>query len=136
MDDFAHHPSAVRETITGVKPFYPQGRVVAVFEPRTNTSMRRFFQETYPAAFAQADMVCICNPCVTKNIPEDQRFSPTQLAADINGAGTPAHYFETPDQVIDFLVPELKENDLVLIMSNGGFDNIHEKLLLKLNLEV
>ncbi len=132
MDDFAHHPSAVRETIAGVKPFYPQGRVVAVFEPRTNTSMRRFFQETYPAAFAKADMVCICNPCVTKNIPEGQRFSPAQLVADINGAGTLAHHFETPDQVIEFLVPELKENDLVLIMSNGGFDNIHERLLLRL----
>ncbi len=129
MDDFAHHPSAVRETIAAVKPFYSRGRVVAVFEPRTNTSMRNIFQDTYPAAFDGADLVCICNPGVTKNIPDEQRFLPSRLALDIQGRGIPARHFETPDQVIEFLVPELRENDLVLIMSNGGFGNIHERLL-------
>ena len=132
MDDFAHHPSAVRETIAAVKPFYEKGRVIAVFEPRTNTSMRYFFQQTYPEAFVAADRVLICNPCVKKNIPEDQRFSPEQLVADINGKGGDAYHFETPDRVLDYLVPELRENDLVLIMSNGGFDNIHARLLVRL----
>ncbi|MCP4719743.1 MAG: UDP-N-acetylmuramate:L-alanyl-gamma-D-glutamyl-meso-diaminopimelate ligase, partial [Desulfobacteraceae bacterium] len=132
MDDFAHHPSAVRETIAAVKPFYEKGRVIAVFEPRTNTSMRHFFQQTYPEAFVAADQVLICNPCVKKNIPEDQRFSPEQLVADINGKGGDAYHFETPDRVLDYLVPELRENDLVLIMSNGGFDNIHARLLVRL----
>lgn len=132
MDDFAHHPSAVRETIAAVKPFYPKGRVIAVFEPRTNTSMRHFFQHTYPDAFAEADLVCICNPCVQKQIPQDQRFFPDQLAADINEKGGDAYYFETPDRVLDFLMPRLKENDLVLIMSNGGFGNIHTRLLERL----
>ena len=132
MDDFAHHPSAVRETIAGVKPFYEKGRVIAVFEPRTNTSMRNFFQQTYPLAFSEADLVLICNPCVRKAIPEDQRFSPSQLVDDINGNGGQAHHFETPDKVIDFLVPRVKENDLVLIMSNGGFDNIHTRLIERL----
>lgn len=132
MDDFAHHPSAVRETIAAVKPFYPHGRVIAVFEPRTNTSMRHFFQQTYPDAFAQADLVCICNPCVKKEIPLDQRFFPDQLAADINEKGGEAYYFETPGRILDFLMPKLKANDLVLIMSNGGFDNIHARLLERL----
>jgi UDP-N-acetylmuramate: L-alanyl-gamma-D-glutamyl-meso-diaminopimelate ligase len=132
MDDFAHHPSAVRETLAAVKPFYKKGRVIAVFEPRTNTSMRRFFQATYPQAFMAADKTLICNPCVKKNIPKDQRFSPEQLVSDINGMGGDAHHFETPDSVLDYLVPQLKKNDLVLIMSNGGFDNIHARLLARL----
>jgi len=129
MDDFAHHPSAVRETIAGVKPFYEKGRVIAVFEPRTNTSMRNFFQQTYPLAFSEADLVLICNPCVQKIIPEEQRFSPGKLVADINENGGQAHHFETPDRVIEFLVPLVRENDLVLIMSNGGFENIHTRLI-------
>jgi UDP-N-acetylmuramate: L-alanyl-gamma-D-glutamyl-meso-diaminopimelate ligase len=132
MDDFAHHPSAVRETLAAVKPFYKNGRVIAVFEPRTNTSMRSFFQATYPQAFMEADKTLICNPCVKKNIPKDQRFSPGQLVADINGMGGDAHHFETPDSVLDYLVPQLRKNDLVLIMSNGGFDNIHARLLARL----
>ena len=132
MDDFAHHPTAVRETIAAVKPFYEKGRVIAVFEPRTNTSMRHFFQQTYPDAFLSADKTIICNPCVKKNIPKGQRFSPEQLVTDINVLGGDALHFETPDRVIDYLISELRENDLVLIMSNGGFDNIHSRLLARL----
>ncbi|WDP86163.1 MAG: UDP-N-acetylmuramate:L-alanyl-gamma-D-glutamyl-meso-diaminopimelate ligase [Desulfobacter sp.] len=132
MDDFAHHPSAVRETIAAVKPFYSKGRVIAVFEPRTNTSMRNIFQKEYPRAFTGADMVIICNPCVKKSIPEDQRFSTARLAHDIETLGTRAGHFETVDQVIEFLTPQLKDKDLVLIMSNGGFGNIHERLLEKI----
>ncbi|MBA3008665.1 MAG: UDP-N-acetylmuramate:L-alanyl-gamma-D-glutamyl-meso-diaminopimelate ligase [Proteobacteria bacterium] len=132
MDDFAHHPSAVRETIAAVKPFYGKGRIMAVFEPRTNTSMRQFFQQDYPDAFLAADKVLICNPCVKKNIPEEQRFSTEQLVADIIKKGGDAYHFETPSQVLAYLVPELRENDLVLIMSNGGFENIHNRLLASL----
>ena len=132
MDDFAHHPTAVKETIAAVKPFYPQGRLVAVFEPRTNTSMRNIFQETYPACFDQADLVCICSPAVKKNIPDDQRFSPERLTQDICSRGRVARHFHDPGQVIDFLVQALKPKDIVLIMSNGGFGNIHQRLLERL----
>ncbi len=131
MDDFAHHPSAVRETIAAVRPFYA-GRLVAVFEPRTNTSMRNIFQDTYPETFDQADMVCICSPGVKKNIPEAQRLSPEKLASDIGKRGVSARHFSSPEAIIDFLVPELHPGDLVLIMSNGGFGNIHERLLERL----
>ena len=132
MDDFAHHPTAVKETIAAVKPFYPRGRLVAVFEPRTNTSMRNVFQATYPECFDLADLTCICSPGVKKNIPEKERFSSQRLAQDICKMGKEAHHFQAPDQVIDFLVPILKPNDLVLIMSNGGFGNIHQRLLERL----
>ena len=132
MDDFAHHPTAVRETIKAVKPFYKDGRVIAVFEPRTNTSMRNIFQDTYPDSFLDADMVCICEPGVKKNIPPEDKFSTRQLVADIERKGIDAYYFENCDAVIGFLVSKLRPGDLVLIMSNGGFDNIHIKLLEKI----
>ena len=132
MDDFAHHPTAVKETIAAVKPFYPQGRLVTVFEPRTNTSMRNVFQETYPACFDPADLTCICSPGVTKNIPEKERFSPERLAEDICKRGGAAHHFHDPGQVIDFLALELKPKDIVLVMSNGGFGNIHQRILERL----
>ena len=129
MDDFAHHPTAVQETIKALKPFYKTGRIIAVFEPRTNTSMRNFFQESYSDAFMEADMVCICEPSVKKNIPDQERLSIRRLIADIEKKGTRALYFENTDRLLSFLISELKDKDLALIMSNGGFDNIHEKLL-------
>ncbi len=129
MDDFAHHPSAVAATIRAVKPFYAPGRIIAVFEPRTNTSMRRFFQDVYPAAFTDADMVCVCNPVIKKQIPENERFSPEKLVADINALGVEAHHFPDVNRLLSFLPPRLIPGDLVLIMSNGGFDNIHTRLL-------
>jgi UDP-N-acetylmuramate: L-alanyl-gamma-D-glutamyl-meso-diaminopimelate ligase len=129
MDDFAHHPTAVRETIKAVKPFYRNGRVIAVFEPRTNTSMRNIFQDIYPDSFLDADMVCICNPDVKKDIPQKDKFSTQKLVSDIERKGIEAYHFETSDAVINFLVSKLRQNDLVLIMSNGGFGNIHVKLI-------
>lgn len=132
MDDFAHHPTAVKETIKAVKPFYKDGRVIAVFEPRTNTSMRNVFQDEYPDSFLDADMVCICEPDVKKNIPETDKLSIKKLVTDIEKKGIKAFYFENTNAVISFLVSRLKNKDLVLIMSNGGFDNIHVKLLEKI----
>lgn len=129
MDDFAHHPTAVSETIKALIPFYKDGRIIAVFEPRTNTSMRNFFQNSYPDAFMGADMVCICEPSVKKNIPDQERLSLRQLVADIEKKGIQAIYFEKTDSLLNFLISELRNKDLALIMSNGGFDNIHEKLL-------
>ncbi len=129
MDDFAHHPTAVKETIAAVKPFYADGRVIAVFEPRTNTSMRRFFQTTYPEAFCDADVVCICQPEIKKPIPDNEKFSTTQLVADLENLGIEAYHFENTEALIRFLTPFVKPKDLVLMMSNGGFNNIHTRLL-------
>ncbi len=129
MDDFAHHPTAVKETIKAVKPFYKNGRVIAVFEPRTNTSMRNIFQSVYPDAFLDADMVCICEPNIKKNIREQEKFSTLKLVADIEKNGVEAYHFKNSNRVIHFLVSKLSAGDLVLIMSNGGFDNIHVRLL-------
>lgn len=129
MDDFAHHPTAVRETIRAVKSFYPEARIVAVFEPRTNSSMRKVFQNIYPLSFDDADLICIRNPSRLDKIPPAERFSSQKLVADLTNRGKDAHYFPDTDSIIDFLVAEARPGDLILIMSNGGFNNIHERLL-------
>jgi UDP-N-acetylmuramate: L-alanyl-gamma-D-glutamyl-meso-diaminopimelate ligase len=121
MDDFAHHPTAVRETIQAVKPHYPNGRLVAVFEPRTNSSMRNVFQHVYPVAFDDADLICIRTPSRIEKIPPNERFSKHR--------GKEAHFFSDTESIIDFLTKETRKGDIVLIMSNGSFDNIHERLL-------
>jgi UDP-N-acetylmuramate: L-alanyl-gamma-D-glutamyl-meso-diaminopimelate ligase len=129
MDDFAHHPTAVRETIKAVKPFHRPGRIIAVFEPRTNSSMRKVFQDVYPLSFDGADIICISRPPLLEKIPSDERFSSEKLVEDLKRRGKDAHYFEDTQSIIDFLVKESSSGDLLLIMSNGGFENIHERLL-------
>jgi UDP-N-acetylmuramate: L-alanyl-gamma-D-glutamyl-meso-diaminopimelate ligase len=132
MDDFAHHPTAVRETIRAVASFYPKNRLIAVFEPRTNTSMRKVFQNEYPRSFDPADLVCIRKPPLLEKIPAGERFSSEQLVEDLQRRGKRAHYFAETDAIIGFLLANALPGDLILIMSNGGFDNIHQRLLDKL----
>jgi len=129
IDDFAHHPTAVRETIRAIRPFCNPGRLIAVFEPRTNSSMRKVFQDIYPRSFTLADLVCIRKPPLLEKIPIGDRFSSEKLVDDLKRGGQAAHYFPDTDGIIDFLVAEAKAGDVILVMSNGGFDNIHEKLL-------
>lgn len=133
MDDFAHHPTAVRETLAAVKPFYTDGNVVAVFEPRTNSSMRRVFQNDYPPAFDLADMVVIRRPSMFHKVPVNERLSCEQLVDDIKFRGVPAFLFDSTDDIINFLVKGADNGDLLLIMSNGGFDGIHTRLLKRLS---
>ena len=132
MDDFAHHPTAVRETVTAVKSFHAPDRLIAVFEPRTNSSMRDIFQDVYPSAFDDADLICIRRPPLLEKIPVNERFSSKKLVADLETRGKKAHYFADTESIIEFIERNAVTGDLVLIMSNGGFDNIHEKLLERL----
>jgi UDP-N-acetylmuramate: L-alanyl-gamma-D-glutamyl-meso-diaminopimelate ligase len=132
MDDFAHHPTAVRETIQAVKSFYPANRLVAVFEPRTNTSMRKVFQNVYPGSFDLADLICIRKPSLLKKIPAKDRFSSEHLVDELKKRGKNARFFSDTESIIDYLCQTAKPGDIILIMSNGGFDNIHERLLEKL----
>jgi UDP-N-acetylmuramate: L-alanyl-gamma-D-glutamyl-meso-diaminopimelate ligase len=129
MDDFAHHPTAVRETVAAVKFGYPGRRLIAVFEPRTNSSMRKVFQPVYPQAFDGADVICIRRPSMLEKIPEAERFSSEELVAALRRQGKTAAFFPDTEGIIDFVVRSGKPGDVVLIMSNGGFDNIHERLL-------
>ena len=132
LDDFAHHPTAVRETVRAVKSVVSGGRLIAVFEPRTNTSMRSVFQDEYSTVFDPADIICIRKPPLLNKIPSGQRFSSKQLVDDLKRRGKDAHYFADTDTILEFLLSNARPQDFVLIMSNGGFDNIHERLLEKL----
>jgi UDP-N-acetylmuramate: L-alanyl-gamma-D-glutamyl-meso-diaminopimelate ligase len=132
MDDFAHHPTEVRETLAAVRSFYPDRRIVAVFEPRTNSSRRNVFQGTYPESFDMADLVCVREPPLLERIPVEERFSSEQLTQDLIGRGKQACYFPDTDSMVDHLVMVAKPGDIILVMSNGGFDNIHQRLLNRL----
>jgi UDP-N-acetylmuramate: L-alanyl-gamma-D-glutamyl-meso-diaminopimelate ligase len=135
VDDFAHHPTAVRETTAaiarfGVRGWHPgAGRLVAVFEPRTNTSKRGFFQDDYASAFGAADLVFLREPPGVENLPESERFSSDRLAGALKDRGITARAYADTDALLAALLEELREGDLCLIMSNGGFDNLHERLL-------
>jgi len=129
MDDFAHHPTAVRETIAAVRSSFPGRRLFAVFEPRTNSSMRKVFQAVYPSSFDGADITCIRRPSMLEKIPEGERFSSEELVQELERRGRAAHFFSGTQEIIDFLVKTAAAGDMILIMSNGGFDNIHERLL-------
>ena len=129
LDDFAHHPTAVRETTKAVKEKYRLRRLITVFEPRSNSSRRNIFQDRYAHSFDAGDLIMIPEPPLMENIPIDERFSSRQLVSDLSKRGLEASYFENTELLLDALVRESRTGDVILIMSNGGFDNLHRRLL-------
>ncbi|MGA3170215.1 MAG: UDP-N-acetylmuramate:L-alanyl-gamma-D-glutamyl-meso-diaminopimelate ligase [Chthoniobacteraceae bacterium] len=129
IDDFGHHPTAIRETLSGLRRQYPHGRIWAVFEPRSNTTRRAVFQHELPAAFAMADGAILAKVAKLEQIPEAERLRPEQVVADIAATGKPAFYEPDVDQIIARVKDLAREGDLVVVFSNGGFDNIHSRLL-------
>jgi UDP-N-acetylmuramate: L-alanyl-gamma-D-glutamyl-meso-diaminopimelate ligase len=130
IDDFAHHPTAVRETLAALKSAYPDQRLVAVFEPRTNSSRRAIFQKDYAGAFAAADLILLREPTPIEGLPKDELFSAARLATDLNTMRDKvAESFVTTDDILDRLKTTVQKGDVVAILSNGGFDNIHVRLL-------
>ncbi len=133
IDDFAHHPTAVIETTQAVKQRYPLGRLFAVFEPRTHTSMRKVFQERYAGAFTAADIVCIRSPSMLHKVPQEIQISSKKLVNDLVRQHKDAHHFTDTSQIINYIAKTAVSGDVILIMSNGGFDNIHQRLLEQLS---
>ncbi len=129
IDDFAHHPTKVRETVRAIRARYPRSYLVAVFEPRTNSSRRKVFQEAYPASFATADEVVVVPPFDAEKIPEAERFDSAELVAVLRRKEQRAVLHRNADAVVADLSGRLGAGAVILIMSNGAFDNIHEKLL-------
>ena len=128
FDDFAHHPTAVAETLAGLRASNPSSRIWAVFEPRSASSCRRIFQDDYAAAFAPADEVVLA-PVFRSTLPEPERLSVPQLVKDLKARGQSAREIDSVDHIITAIVRDHKPGDLVVIMSNGGFGGIHQKLL-------
>ncbi len=127
-DDFAHHPTAVAETLAGLRAANPAARIWAVFEPRSASSCRRIFQDDFARAFGAADEVLLA-PVFRSKLPESERLSLPQLVRDLSGAGRTARAAESVDDIVATLVREHRPGDLVVLMSNGGFGGIHQKLL-------
>ncbi|MCP4666456.1 MAG: UDP-N-acetylmuramate:L-alanyl-gamma-D-glutamyl-meso-diaminopimelate ligase [Deltaproteobacteria bacterium] len=133
LDDFAHHPTAVKETVDAVKEKYCDRRLIAVFEPRSNSSRRNIFQKQYASSFDKADLVMIPEPPLMENIPDGERFSSQRLAEDLEKKGLHVFAFPDTDPLLEALVREARDGDVILIMSNGAFDDLPSRLLKKLN---
>jgi UDP-N-acetylmuramate: L-alanyl-gamma-D-glutamyl-meso-diaminopimelate ligase len=129
IDDFAHHPTAVRETVQALRMAWPDRRLLIVFEPRTNSSRRAVFQQQYEQAFQGADQVLVREIVPLTNVPVEEQFSSGQLAAALKKQGVSAEYFPDTAAILAALTEQVRSGDVVAILSNGGFDNIHEQLL-------
>jgi UDP-N-acetylmuramate: L-alanyl-gamma-D-glutamyl-meso-diaminopimelate ligase len=132
-DDFAHHPTAVAETLRAVRQAYPGRRVWAVFEPRSASSCRRVFQRDFVRAFGDsgADETLIAT-VFRSSLPENERLSVDDLVKDVCAAGRRARHVGGVDSIVDTIVNERRDGDVVVVMSNGGFDGLHRKLVAKL----
>src|SRR5881397_559590 len=132
VDDFGHHPTAVAHTLQALRHQYRGHRLWAIFEPRSNTTRRAVFQQQLPDALKLADGVFIAQVAKLEQIPEEERLNPERVVNAIAKAGPPAFYEQNADAIVDRIVPMLRPKDIVAVFSNGGFDNIHEKLLERL----
>ncbi|HWX15930.1 MAG TPA: UDP-N-acetylmuramate:L-alanyl-gamma-D-glutamyl-meso-diaminopimelate ligase [Chthoniobacterales bacterium] len=132
IDDFGHHPTAIGQTLHALRQRYPGHRIWAIFEPRSNTTRRAVFQQELPDALKVADGVFIAQVAKLEQIPQEERLNPEAVVDAIAAAGRPAFYEKNADAIVDRIVPMLQRNDIVAVFSNGGFDNIHEKLLARL----
>jgi len=131
-DDFAHHPTAVRETLKAMRSLGSgpsTGRVVAVFEPRSYTSRTRVFQEEFGAAFGEADLTVVAAAHLPGKVPEGQRLSEADLVRSVRAKGREALFIPDVDDIVAELRRQLREGDRVAVLSNGAFGGIHEKLL-------
>lgn len=128
IDDFAHHPTAIRETLRALRMAYPLGRLWAVLEPRSNTLRRNIFEKELIDSLALADRIVLAGVFKQESIPEHERLHPEQVVFALAEAGHEAAMYAHADDIVDAIAPELSQGDVVAILSNGGFDGIYEKL--------
>ncbi|MEQ1722006.1 MAG: UDP-N-acetylmuramate:L-alanyl-gamma-D-glutamyl-meso-diaminopimelate ligase [Pseudobdellovibrio sp.] len=129
IEDFAHHPTAVKETVKAIQNKYKNRKVFSVFEPRSATSRRKVFQKDYVEAFSEGHEILIAQAFDQGKISDEDRFSSDELIDDLVKLGKSAKLFQSADQIVADLKQRTQKGDLVLIMSNGGFDGIYDKLI-------
>ena len=129
FDDFAHHPTAIAATLAAVRKQFPEDRVWAIFEPRSATARRRVFQRQFSRCFGDADHVILCSIFAPEKLAPDLRLDLDRLVRDLRAQGQDAHCFPTAGEIVKQIAPRLQRGDKVVIMSNGGFDGIHARLL-------
>ena len=128
IDDFAHHPTAIAQTLQALRTRYAGRRLWAVLEPRSNTLRRRVFQSELARSLSAADQVVIAGIFKSEAIPEAERLDPQAVIAELQQGGNSARLLPSADEIVASIAPELREGDVVAILSNGGFDGIYDKL--------
>ena len=128
IDDFAHHPTAIRETLRALRSIYPQSRLWAVLEPRSNTLRRKVLEADLVESLRLADRVVLAGVYRQERIPESERLNPEDVVRALNEAGTEAELCPDVEAIVNRIAPRLEPSDVVAILSNGGFDGIYEKL--------
>jgi UDP-N-acetylmuramate: L-alanyl-gamma-D-glutamyl-meso-diaminopimelate ligase len=132
LDDFAHHPTAIAETIRAIREKYPRRRLWALFEPRSNTTRRNVFQHELAESLSLADGVFISRVDRLQELGENERLNPEAIVQHLRSRGRLAEYSPNAEEIVSRLVPNLHEDDVVAVFSNGKFDGIHDKLLARL----
>ena len=132
IDDFAHHPTAIRLTIEAVREAYPEQRIWAIFEPRSATCRRKIFEDKLPKSFVAADSVIISDLFAPEKIDLEDRLNPEQVVEHINKDGGKAYFIPDIEVLVNKLVTECRPNDVLIIMSSGEFSGIHQKLITRL----
>ncbi len=128
IEDFAHHPTAIRETLRALRSVYPQSRLWAVLEPRSNTLRRKVLEADLIESLRLADRVVLAGVYQQQRIPEAERLHPEDVVQALNASGTQAELCPDVEAILNQTVPQLEPGDVVAILSNGGFDGIYEKL--------
>jgi UDP-N-acetylmuramate: L-alanyl-gamma-D-glutamyl-meso-diaminopimelate ligase len=132
VDDFGHHPTAIRETLRALRFKYPTQKVWAIFEPRTNTTRRNVFQAELADSFAEADAVVIAQVARLEQLAPEERLDPQRLMQDLKAAGKDAAYLPDVDAIVNHVAKSAQGGEVVIVFSNGGFGGIHGKLLERL----
>jgi UDP-N-acetylmuramate: L-alanyl-gamma-D-glutamyl-meso-diaminopimelate ligase len=132
VDDFGHHPTAIRETLKALRLRYPHEKIWAIFEPRSNTTRRNVFQNELVSAFADADAVVISEVARLEQIVPEERLNPEKLMQDLKDSGKDAAYLPDVDSIVAHAVKNAQGGDIIVVFSNGGFGGIHGKLLERL----
>ncbi|MGZ4790151.1 MAG: UDP-N-acetylmuramate:L-alanyl-gamma-D-glutamyl-meso-diaminopimelate ligase [Terriglobales bacterium] len=128
IDDFAHHPTAIAGTLKALRARYPEARLWAILEPRSNTLRRRVLQSDLARSLAQADEVIVAGVFRSEAVPENERLELPALAAEVGQNGRRARLLKDADAIVETVAPEMRSGDVVAILSNGGFGGIYEKL--------
>jgi UDP-N-acetylmuramate: L-alanyl-gamma-D-glutamyl-meso-diaminopimelate ligase len=132
IDDFGHHPTAIRETLRALRLKYGTERIWALFEPRSNTTRRNVFQTELALAFADADAVVVAEVARLELLAPHERLNPTQLIEDLKALGKQSAYLPDADSIVEHVAKQAKGGDVICVFSNGGFGGIHDKLLQRL----
>ena len=132
IDDFGHHPTAIRETVRALRVKFPGRRIWAVFEPRSNTTRRNVFQQELVDALERADVVVVAEVARLEQLPLGERLNPEKLMQDLRLTGKPAAYLPTVDSIVEHVGSGARPGDVVCVFSNGGFGDIHNRLLARL----